>query len=101
MYEDIAYLISEEETTNDMGDTILTPTERLVYVDTKSVRQSEFYQAQAVGLRPEYMFEMRLADYQDEPKIKYAEKTYQIIRTFEKNNDFMELICQGVVNEVR
>lgn len=101
MYEDIAYLVSETETTNDLGDTVLTPTERLVYVDRKSVRQSEFYQAQAVGLRPELMFEMRRADYQDEPKLKYDDKTYLIIRTFEKNKDFIELICQGVVNGVR
>lgn len=101
MYEDIAYLISEVETTNDLGDTVLTPTDRLVYVNRSSVRQSEFYQAQAVGLRPEYMFEMRVSDYQDEPKIKYDGKTYDIIRTFEKNKDFIELIAQGVVNGVR
>lgn len=101
MYEDIAYLVSEVETTNDLGDTVLTPTDRLVYVNRSSVRQSEFYQAQAVGLRPELMFEMRRSDYQDEPKIKYEGKTYDIIRTYEKNKDFIELIAQGVVNGVR
>jgi SPP1 family predicted phage head-tail adaptor len=101
MYEDIAYLVSEVETTNDLGDTVLTPTDRLVYVNRSSVRQSEFYQAQAVGLRPELMFEMRRSDYQDEPKIKYDGKTYDIIRTYEKNKDFIELIAQGVVNGVR
>lgn len=101
MYEDIAYLVLEVETTNALGDTVLTPTDRLVYVNRSSVRQSEFYQAQAVGLRPELMFEMRRSDYQDEPKIKYDDKTYDIIRTYEKNKDFIELIAQGVVNGVR
>lgn len=101
MYEDIAYLVSEVETINDLGDTVLTPTDRLVYVNRSSVRQSEFYQAQAVGLRPELMFEMRVSDYQDEPKIKHDGKTYDIIRTYEKNKDFIELIAKGVVNGVR
>ena len=101
MYEDIAYLISEVETTNAVGDTVLTPTDRLVYVNRSSVRQSEFYQAQAVGLRPEYMFEMRVSDYQDEAKIKYGRKKYDIIRTYEKNKDFIEIIAQGVTNGVR
>ena len=98
MYDDIAYLIAEAKTTNAVGDTITTPTERQVYVDRKSVRQSEFYQAQAVGLKPELMFEMRLIDYQSENKIRYGTATYLIIRTFEKNRDFIELVAQGLTN---
>lgn len=100
MYDAIGYLISETKTENTVGDTITTPTERLVYVDEKSIRQSEFYQAQAVGLRPELMFEMRLADYNKEAKFKYEDKKYDIIRTFRKNRDYIELICQGIVNGV-
>ena len=101
MYDSVGYLISETETVNAYGDNITTPTERKVYVDEKSIRQSEFYQAQAVGLRPELMFEMRRDEYQDEPKFKYAGKTYDIIRTYEKNRDLIEIICQGVTNGVR
>jgi len=106
MYDEIGYLISETEVVNRFGDAIITTTERLVYVDAKSIRQSEFYQAQATGLRPELMFEMRLEEYQDEPRFKYADKsgvwkTYDIIRTYEKNKDFIEIICQGIVNGVR
>ena len=100
MYDAVGYLISEVDTVNGIGDPITTPTERLVYVDEKSIRQSEFYQAQAVGLRPELMFEMRLSAYQKEPRFKYEGVTYDIIRTYKKNRDFIEIICQGIVNGV-
>lgn len=100
MYDSIGYLVSEVKTENDIGDTIITPTERMVYVDEKSIRQSEFYQAQATGLRPELMFEMRRSEYQKEPKFKYDGTTYDIIRTYKKNRDFIEIICQGIVNGV-
>lgn len=100
MYDEVGYLLSETETTNEAGDVITVPTERLVYVDEKSIRQTEFYQAQATGLRPEIMFEMRREEYQNEPRIKYEGVTYDIIRTYEKNRDFIEIICQGLVNGV-
>lgn len=100
IYGDIAYLISVTKTKNRAGDMIPTKTERLVYVDEKSIRQSEFYQAQQTGLRPEIMLEMRLIDYEKETLIKYGDKEFRIIRTYRKGKDFIELICGGLVSEV-
>jgi SPP1 family predicted phage head-tail adaptor len=100
MYDAIGFLVSETETVDSVGDTITSPTFRQVFVDEKSIRQSEFYQAQAVGLRPELMFEMRRAEYNKEPRFKYDDVTYDIIRTYKKNRDYIEIICQGIVNEV-
>ena len=99
MYDSVAYLLSETKTVNDIGDTISVPVERKVYVDSKSARQSEFYQAQAVGLRAEIMFEMRRTEYNGEQRIKYDEEEYDIIRTYKKNNDFIELVGQGITNK--
>ena len=81
-----------------MGDIITDIEKRMVYGDKKSIRQSEFYQAQATGLRPELAFEIRSIEYDDEELIEYNEKTYQIIRTYDKG-EFIELVCQGVVND--
>jgi len=33
-----------------------------------------------------------------EPKLKHGDKTYTIIRTYDKDGELIELICQGVVN---
>ncbi len=98
LFRDVIELISITTTENDLGDVIEVPTERQVFADKQSVRQSEFYQAAATGLRPELMFVVRTIDYDNEPKLKYNGKEYTIIRTYDKDGELTELVCQGVVN---
>ena len=100
MYSDVVKLISIEKIKNKYGDLIETPTERPVYVDVKSIGQTEFYQAQAIGLRPEIKFVLAdYLDYQGEKKLKFqgynddSENEYEIIRTYRTNNQ-LELICR-------
>lgn len=95
--DDVIYLIRETSTTNDMGDVIKLTDERMVFANKKSIRQSEFYQAQTSGLKPELTFEIYSFEYDDEPKVKYNGKNYTIIRTFE-TGEILELIVEGVVN---
>lgn len=95
-WSDVVYLLSETMVENEMGDIIPITDSRMVYANKNSVRQSEFYQSQALGLRPELVFEVRSVEYAGEPKAKYEEKTYRIIRTFNKG-EITELICEGVV----
>lgn len=80
-----------------MGDPIETETPRQVFANKKSIRQSEFYQAAQTDLSPELMFEVRFSDYNEETKLGYNAKTYQIIRVFTKNDEMIELICSGLV----
>lgn len=91
------YLIKETSTTNAMGDVIKVATEEKVFANKKSIRQSEFYQAQTNGLKPELTFEIYSFEYDNEPKVKYEGKYYKIIRTYE-TGEFLELVCEGVVN---
>ena len=99
LFRDVVKLISIAVTENDMGDIIETPVEREVFADKQSIRQSEFYQAAATGLRPELMFVVRSIDYEGEPKLKCNGKEYTIIRTYDKDGELTELVCQGVVNK--
>ena len=98
LFKEVIKLISVTVTENDMGDIIETPVEREVYADKQSIRQSEFYQAAATGLRPELMFVVTSIEYEGEQKLKYNDKEYTIIRTYDKDDELTELICQGVVN---
>ena len=98
LFKEVIKLISITVTENDMGDIIETPVEREVFADKRSIRQSEFYQAAATGLRPELMFVVRTVDYEHEPKLKYNDKYYTIIRTYDTDGELTELICQGLVN---
>ncbi|HUM43767.1 MAG TPA: phage head closure protein [Fervidobacterium sp.] len=94
----IVYLISETETTNAMGDVIIDKLYRKTFAAKKSIRQSEYYQAAATGLRPELTFVLWTREYKGEKSLKYDDKEYTIIRTFEPNSEEIELVCQGVVN---
>ena len=82
---------------NDIGDLISSYTKRKIFAEKKSVRQSEFYQAAATGLKPEIAFQIWTRVYNGEEKIEYGGKTYTIVRIFEKG-EVTELICEGVVN---
>lgn len=100
MYDSIIKLIKETKTVNKYGNTISTSTERTIFAEVKSIRQDEFYQAQAVGLKPEIKFVIAdFADYEGEKKLKYApfggtEEVYTILRTYRTNYQ-LEIVCKG------
>lgn len=84
--------------TNRIGDTISQLEKRKVLASIKSIRQSEFYQAQALGLKPEIVFEIRKIEYLNEESLIYNGKIYRIMRAYEKSNGMVELVCTGDVN---
>ena len=97
-WSDVVNLIEQTYTENSTGDTISTEKITKVYANKKSIRQSEFYQANATGLKPELLFEIHSIEYGDQDRLGYNSKKYDIIRTYDKG-EFIELICQGVVND--
>lgn len=97
MWRDVVQLKNVTYTTNEYGDHIGAGTNNTVFANQKSVRQSEFYQAHATGLKPEIMFEVRAVDYEGQPQLVHNGKTYNIIRTFSANGEIMELVCSGIV----
>ena len=99
LFRDELYLVTITFSTNSLGDITETPTEALVYANKKSIRQSEFYQAAATGLKPEAMFEVRSIDYADQERLKFDGKYYDIIRSYSKNGEITELICTRLVNK--
>ena len=97
LFRDVIELITTTESENEQGDVVSSPSFRLVFANKKSIRQTEFYQAQATGLKPELMFEIRTDEYNEETQLRFNDKTYSIIRTHDKNGEIMELICSGLV----
>ena len=104
MYDNIIKLIAESSTVDEYGDTVATQTERTIFAEVKSIGQSEFYQAQAVGLKPEIKFVIAdFYDYQNEKILRYApfngeEDTYTILRTYRTNNR-LEIVCKRGIDE--
>lgn len=99
MFDDVITLKKETNTVNEYGDTVKTFTSRNVFAEVKSISQTEFYQAQAVGLKPEIKFLIAdFADYQDEKILSYCpfggeEEDYTILRTY-RNKINLEIVCK-------
>jgi len=101
LFKDVITLISTTDSENDMGDPIKILVRREnIFAEKKSIKQSEFYQAAAVGLKPEITFIIRTIEYEQETLLEYNLKAFTIIRTYEKEDEFTALICQGIVNGV-
>ena len=94
-------LITLTDAIGDMGDPTVTKAYAIKFAKLKSVRQTEYYQASANGLKPEHMFEITSADYSNEKRLRYPSTSgteYEIIRAYDKGEK-TELICQGITNK--
>ncbi len=102
-YSDIITLIGITEGKNAYGDVAETEAETEVFADCRSVTRSEFYAAQTAGIRAEIAFTVKVADYDDQQKIAYNRKgtgnsadneIYDVIRTYQKDPDNIEIVCK-------
>lgn len=94
------YLINKNSLgTDEKGDLIHEPQRKKVYASLNSVRQSEFYQAQATGFKPEISLTIRKFEYKGEELARVNEEEYKILRTYDKNDGTIELtLVRGVNN---
>lgn len=104
MWNDICYLGSIAEVKNEVGDLIETIIyDDEVYCNEKSIRASEFYQAQALGMKPEITLELMLVNYNKEKYVKYddgfGEEEYTVLRAYKTSPERIELtLVRGVNN---
>jgi len=100
-WDEVLELVSVTKTDDGGGGSTETEVFREVYANRKSIRQSEFYQAQAAGLKPLVAFEIHSLEFGDEEHVRYpageSGKRYRIIRTFSPDNEFIELYCEREV----
>ena len=99
LFRDVIDLISVTYEQSPSGAPIEVETPRQVFANKRSVRQSEFYAAAMVGLRPEIMFEVRTVEYQGEELLDYEGRRYEVIRSYDRNGEVTELVCKAAVNE--
>lgn len=93
------YLITNIIGTNEIGDKTNNVSKRKVYAALLSVRQSEFYQAQAIGAKPEILLVIRKLEYKNEMCIEYKNEKFNVLRTYDKNDGLIELtLTRGVNN---
>lgn len=73
---------------------------RNVFANKLSIKQSEHYDANKLGLRPEVGFEIRVDEYDNESVVKWNDKMYYLVRTFDnQKNETVELYLSQEVED--
>ncbi len=67
---------------------------RTIWAKTKSVNYNEFYRATAAGYQASIIFDVYFFEYCGEEEILFEKEIYQVIRSYRKNTDRLELTCQ-------
>lgn len=101
MFNELIYLISKTHTTNEVGDPVEKIEKSMRLAKLKSIGQSEFYQAQAQGLKPEIKFVLAdYFDYNDQEEIIYNNFRYKVLRTYRTEKNEIEIVCYDGIREV-
>lgn len=97
----ILSLIHRKENGEDAyGNTIYTETETLVYAEDISIRQTEFFQAAAIGFKPERCLKMYAFEYHGEQLCELDGERYNIYRTYlAQGSDRIELYLTAIVGD--
>lgn len=99
MLRDQLTLISFTKSHDQDGYNAKTETETVICAEKQSVRQTEFYQAQAQGVKLEVMFVIREPEYSGQTLVKYNNEKYKVERTYVKQNKMMEMVCRRYEGE--
>lgn len=79
---------------NEYGQDIPTNKEKEIFCDRKSISRNEFFNGGRNGLNPQYMFKVFKGEYNGESICKYNGLTYSIYRTYETDDDYIELYVE-------
>lgn len=97
MYDRPLVLVAVSEDLNEYGESLETWSRRKVFAEEQSVFQSEFYEAKALGFKPDLKFKLAdFREYQGEAKAIYDGRVYRILRAF-KDGIKIELVLTGGV----
>jgi hypothetical protein len=98
MMNEILTLIRQHQSADAYGDPVVTEAGWQVFGRLGSIGQAEFYQAHAVGLKPELKFILAdYLDYEGETEVVYLGQRYRVLRTFRTGQE-LELVLYQEVN---
>ena len=92
-YDRVIELVSVSFTEDALGQEIEVPTSRTVFANEFTIGAGEFYEAGRSGMKPEREYQVRSAEYHDEPELIADGVRYQIIRPL-RRGEWTRLTCQ-------
>ena len=106
MYSDVINLIVVTQGKDGDGFPAEAETKFEVYANKKSVGRSEFYQSMQAGITATAVFETRVCDFEESTvtnsvkheatRVEHDGKKYNIIRTYSKDNEMLEITCSDL-----
>lgn len=96
-----AKLINRTVSFDELNQPTETETSRDVVVEVRSVSQSEYFAGRQGGLTPDLSFLLSVFDYSGEKVVEYNGTRYAIYRTYESDDNYVELYAQvegGITN---
>lgn len=94
MRDVIAYLLGKAITMNQLKQEVEVDTRTEIFAQKESISQSEFYKGGEAGLKPDFRLITAIIDYNGEREVELDGKKYGIYRTYERNQDYIELYCE-------
>lgn len=89
------YLITETETLNPYGVPTVSETKsNALFVEIRSVSGSEVFKGRQANVAPSFYFVISSFDYNGEEIVEYDGKRYAVYRTYEPDDDTIEVYCQ-------
>ena len=76
------------------GQQVPVNIEKEVFCKRASVGRNDFYNAGRNGLNPQFVFTIFKGEYEGESMCKYNGLTYYIYRTYETDDDYIELYVE-------
>ena len=64
---------------------------RQIFCNVRSVSAAEYFTAGQQGYRPEFSIAILAEEYEGEQLVEYREKRYNLIRTYRRSEDILEL----------
>lgn len=71
-----------------------TYTENTIWAGRRSATRNEFYQASQAGYKADVIFTIYSFEYGGEEQVVFNNVVYDIVRTYQKTPDILELTCQ-------
>ncbi len=110
MHDVTCILLSEKFTTDENGNILRdkngrekfeTIKRQVPIISVERVWKNEYYKGNAQGLRPSIRIKISTLNYNDEERLIYMNKEYEIIRPDSDNEDEVILVCQRRSNNVK
>lgn len=96
----VTLILQEPNGTDSSGNPLYTETSRTVFATKKAVRQTEYFQAAALGFKPEVVLEVHSFDYCNEEFCELDGERFRIYRVYPVGKtERVELYLTAIVGD--